>query len=105
MTWRQVRLRRKTSQPGSQCGDRQLYTCLCVFGFHFFGSRNSHCSPAAASNSGSASQAQSTAPAGKTDLARFDLMSESPSATRTTRPVDQIMCGWFVSLSVYFQST
>ena len=94
-----------STAPSSRGSYRQLYTCLCVFGLHFFGSRNSHCSPAASSNSGSASQAQSTAPAGKTDLARFDLLSESPSATRTTRPVDQIMCGWFVSLSVYFQST
>ena len=46
-----------STAPSSRGSYRQLYTCLCVFGFHFFGSRNSHCSPAASSNSGSASQA------------------------------------------------
>ena len=59
----------RRAAPSSRGSYRQLYTCLCVVGFHFFGSRKSHCSPAASSNSGSASHAHSTAPAGNTERA------------------------------------
>ena len=51
-----------------------------------------HCSPATSSNSGSASHAHSTAPPGSTVCA-FELrLSVSPSAIRTTRPLDQMRC-------------
>ena len=45
--------------PSSRGSKRQLY-CCCLF--HFLGSKTSHCSPAASSNSGSASHAHRIAP-------------------------------------------
>ena len=74
-------------------------------GFHFFGSSASHCSPAASPNSGSASHAQRTMPAGRTVRAFGLRLSVRPSATRTTRPGDQISMGSSVSLLKYFQQT
>jgi len=46
--------------------------------------------------------AQSTIPAGSTFLARGLFLSVSPSATRTTLPVDQM---WTGSFRKYFQRT
>ena len=88
--------------PSSRGLKRQLYTC-CFF--HFFGSNTSHCSPAASSNSGSASHAQSTAPAGRIVLHALLRLLVTPSAICVTRPVAQISCGSLVSLSWYFHKT
>ena len=88
--------------PSSRGSKRQLY-CCCLF--HFLGSKTSHCSPAASSNSGSASHAHRIAPAGSTLRASRERLSVSPSATRATRPVAQTSVGSLVSLFMYFQST
>ena len=58
-----------------------LFLAPCVFGFHFLGSSTSHCSPAASSNSGSASHAHSTAPPGST----FSLLR--PAAALVSEPI------------------
>mmetsp|Transcript_24056 Transcript_24056/g.59703 ORF Transcript_24056/g.59703 Transcript_24056/m.59703 type:complete len:248 (+) Transcript_24056:332-1075(+) len=66
----------------------------------------SHCSPARSSNSGSASHAQSTAPAGSTCFARFERLVVRPSAIRVTRPDAQMRVGLLsLDLSRYFHST
>ena len=59
--------------PSSRGSKRQLY-CCCLF--HFLGSKTSHCSPAASSNSGSASHAHRIAPAGSTLRASRDLREQ-----------------------------
>ena len=79
-----------SAAPSSRGSYRQLYTILCVVGFHFEGNRTSHCSPAASSNSGSASHAHSTAPPGRIFCARLLRLSVRPSATRFTVPVLQM---------------
>ena len=71
----------------SQGSKRQAY-CTCLF--HFPGSSTSHFSPAYTSQAGSASQAHSSAPAGRIFLAFALVLSVKPSATRRTVPDAQI---------------